>query len=366
MPREPNFLGETVTPITMSEDSESNLRTGRQIYEFVSRTALNRSSISDLQSFILAGVQADPVAKIPFPIEDTSERLLVDGSLAYNIENGEWINDITSMKLKRMKEGGESKDIDALPELESGIFTTLVRDKIKGEPRHKFRLLYELENELWTITLQKFEDGKWMRANQSDAEDGEITVDASKDQIFAFENGRGLLYWAQRVFFRLEEIQSTTKFMTEKDMLQRIIFGYVGDKDKAKAALTGPDPNIFMPGGVRVQTATGSAVIDSLLTQSDKLENFWRKAMKDTIAADDSAESGVARRLKMMPMLQFIRVTRRQLELIYGSFNVKLTFDKVRVQTIDERAAEYNLLKQMRADGVIKDDEFERAAKDLA
>ena len=365
MPREPNFLAETVTPITMNEDSESFLRTGRQIYEFVSRTALNRSSISDLQSFILAGVQADPVSKMPFPIEDTSERLLVDGSLAYNIENDEWIDDITSMKLKRMKEGGESKDIDALPELESGMFTTLVLDKIKNEPRHKFRMLYELENEVWTITLQKFENGVWVRASQSDAEGGNITVDAPKDQIFAFENGRGLLYWAQRVFFRLEEIQSTTKFMTEKNMLQRLIFGYVGDKEKARDALEGIDQNIFLPGGVRVQTATGSAVIDSLLRQDDKLNIYWRKMLKDTIAADDSAESGVARRLKMTPMLQFVRVTREQLRLIYGGFGVALTFDKLQVQTIEERTAEYNLLKQKRADGVITDEEFKALAKEI-
>lgn len=363
MPREMNALAETVTAITMNEDSESLLRTGRQIYEFVSRTALNRSSISDLQSFILAGVQADPVSKMPFPIEDTSERLLVDGSLAYNIENDEWIDDITSMKLKRVKGGDASQDVDALPELESGTFTTLVLDKITNEPRHKFRMLYELEGETWTITLQEFVDGEWITAKK--AKDDETTVEASKDQIFAFENGRGLLYWAQRVFFRLEEIQSTTKFMTSQRMLKQMIFGYAGDIDKAKAALGGPDPTIFLPRGTTVQTATGSGIIDSLLKQGDKLEDYWRKAMKDTIAADDSAESGVARRLKMMPMLQFVRVTRRQLELIYGGFGVKLTFDKVRVQTVDERAAEYNLLKQMRLDGVITDDEFNRAAKDL-
>ena len=84
------------------------------------------------------------------------------------------------------------------------------------------------------------------------------------------------------------------------------------------------------------------------------------------VASDDQGESGVARRLKMMPVLQFVRNTRSKIQTIYdANGGIVIEFDKVQVATIDERSKEYELLKQARTDGAITPDEFNEKVSNL-
>lgn len=343
MPKQFNPLSEHVLSV---EDHEYEIITGREIFEQMSYTGLNRTPIMKLMSFITAGIVIEG-SPPPFDVVETAERLLVDGSFAVFItsqfateDNGDFIEDVCHV--------------------EPGLIYQMLRDK--GDERGRLlkdtRRVYKLEGATWEI---------WDEENRNNTGWTKVAdvAECPAEFILPYENGCGLLYPVQNLYHRLEELQCTIRGQSTSDALRTIISGFVGNLDSVEAAFMSGRKVLNIPGNVTVTRLRSTEAVSQLLEESHDLERKYDEGVNDYLAAEDTVESGVARRLKMSPMLQFVKNQRARLVDIFDPFSVVLNFDKVQVQTVDERTAEYNLLKLMRDDGVIDDTEFKARSLDL-
>jgi hypothetical protein len=124
--------------------------------------------------------------------------------------------------------------------------------------------------------------------------------------------------------------------------------------DTATSALNDSDKKILkVPKKVEVYFPTSTAVIDQLETNFQRLVGlyFWRVNM---VRMDDSSEaSGVARRLIMAPMLNYIDATRAKVEQIYKHYGVDINFDRIVTMTAEERETEIRIIDMLYEKGVL-------------
>jgi len=310
--------------------------TGREIYTELSYTGLNKSPIVKLQAFILAGLVE--TGNPPWPVPEMSERLLVDGTVVWYEPEG-FIYDIYDATRNRI--------------------LARIRDE-DGKIIHDKRRRFERVGEKWSITDEDYKDGKWVvHRNYGDIPD-DPTI------ILVHPNNLGLLFPVQNIYHRLEEIQKILRAESTGAKRKSIISGFAGDVKQLDEAMRSDRSVINIPGNVTVTHPAATAIVTQLLEEKNDLLIQYNENTMNYISGEGSEMSGVSRRLMMAPMLQFVKGMRKQLREIYERYVVTLEFDKVQVQTIDERQAQYNMLKLMRDDQVITREEFKERAIELA
>ena len=84
--------------VIRDETGPFSLMSGRQMFEQVSYTGINRSPVVKLRSFIEAGLVTEPDPHTaPFDVADICERLLVDGTVVWYKPVG-FLADVVSVK----------------------------------------------------------------------------------------------------------------------------------------------------------------------------------------------------------------------------------------------------------------------------
>lgn len=340
-----NPLSEHAFQVDASEPNAFPVQLGREIFDELSQTALNFIPVNKLLAFISAGMSFKGDA--PFDPGDIAERLLVDGSIAYLHNNEEFLPDILKMTAKKKV---AIEFIQALrpnddPE-KPRIF----------DQRRKWTI--DKEGKIWTAVNQKLDGEEW-----KDVANTSSTTKA--EDMFTWPNRLGILYPPQHLYHRLEEIEETVRFQTGKSAMSMIVAGYVGDITQAQKEFESDSAVKFVPGDVTVSRVHATEAVTHLLANMIELLEKYREATFDFVARDNAPESGTARRLFMAPMLQFVKVQRKMIDDIFKPFEVTFEFDKVQVTTVDERQAEFTLLKDLKDSDVLTPEAFKTKALDL-
>ena len=343
MPRELNFMNETVIPIGKDTDIPWEKVSGREIYNLDSITSLNKTPVKVLGSFVQGGatVEGEP---IPFTLPDLVENLLVDGTIA--ILTTETPTGTKNVFLKNIIVATETHVVQQLPR-----FT---RD---GKRVHR---VYKLEGTRWVWT----DVVNW-------GTDKETPIDQSTNGIAAenlrvYINGNGILYDAQFTYRRLEEIERKVR-RSSNSAVTMIITGYVGFMEglfNAIRPVEGDEGVISLPTGVDAEFPKTTAVVDQLHRDFALLLPLYFKTT-NLMEVDDSTDlSGKALKILMQQTLEFITLTRKLVEDIYTNWGIQVQFESLPLLDATEKMAELTFLRELRDDKVITVTQYKhRAAK---
>jgi hypothetical protein len=326
-----NGAGVPLSYIKGQDGGEFPIMLGRDIFNHVSDTGLARSPVDDLVSYTLGGLRVEGVP--PIAVEEMCYALVVDGSAvivgpntgaAYLWSDTYCPNENTIHRYVRNGEGclelvAPNGDMDAIYSVP--VFT------------------------YWT----KGENG-WQETIETRNQSGQVEVkqggNVPAEALQAIPNGRGNLYWAQRVWMRMEELKRDWRASMTGAALKMFLFANNTDQDSLSEAVYSSTTLVNIPdSGGRLDRPVSTAPSDSMRTEYEQLREDWFAAL-NTIE-QDGANRPVAedRILRMKATTQFVRRVRSLLEFIYAPFGVTLSFDRLIVQTADERLKEAELIQ---------------------
>ena len=350
---------------------------GREIYKLDSISGLNRSPIDTLEAFILQGALYKPDP--PFDDDELVRRHLVDGR--YALIDVERMPERFRGEAGKLGSGeaGKAEPVGAVedpaPKVRYQFLDGLVLDEEQTPfSRRRFaqRFWGEVPGRSGLALIERDfirqADGRWLvRDFELDHRDkplDQAEIGADELRVFAF--GDGVLKPAQKGFRRLEEIFVSLRKLQTGVNSKTIVTGYLGNIGQAKQALNDPESDtINFPLASGVNRVASTAAVDQLVRELEALLPRYLQSVHivDTSHLDRTAT--VSRRLLMLPMLNFVEKARRELQLVFSEFGVTAGFERIRVDGIEERIRQYELLKLMRDDSVITPVEFQTESKSL-
>jgi hypothetical protein len=307
---------------------EYPIQIGRDIFNAVSLTGLNRSPVDDLVSYTLGGlrVAGDPV----LPVETMAYAFVVDGSAVivgaetgapYLMENAYCPDENTIIQYHRDKHGC----LKLVAECED-------MERVHAEP---LTSVWRLTAAGWVETVFEY--------TQSEIKVS-TGVTKKKNELTAIPNGRGILYWAQHVWHRLEELRGQWREVLMGAGKTILSGDGVGDEDSVRQAANSAKRLMAFPGQVQVDRVTSTAEADMLNSEYASLKEDWLAALN--AMEQDTPNRPVAsdRELRMAAMLQFVRRVRGKLTEFYEPYGVTLTFDRLVVTSPDDRIKEMDII----------------------
>ena len=310
-------------------------RTGREIYDEQMISGMNKMPVSTLISFIIGGTQFE---NPPFDIEELAEYLLIEGSvLIVDNEIQEGVCSATNIEV-----------VQDLPVTDpvTGSVITRVYTRTIGE---------------WTVVDYVF-------YGMSDRQK-QISINAAPDKsVYVYPNGTGVLFPVQKQLWRIERIyQVMEKQTTGQGLLKKLISGYLGDINQIRVATADDDISVYgVPGGdVKGIDLATEVIINNQIAQLDRLEPVYLRNVHVIGTVDASNISGISRTIYMTPMTTFVEKVRGWITEICAQFNYTPVFERLPLQGIDERKAEFELLKELRDAQVISQAEFTAKAREL-
>lgn len=347
--------------VTFGGAKERARTSGRNVYESLTRTNLNRTPIGTLQAHILKGALLLPEDETPFMTpKELSEALLVDGSMVLLGDGVDFIlleDTIVFSKwlaIQVIKEKGDNSIVR--------VFST-----VNGEG----------EDVAWKITTYSgFNLNK--KFKKSNTEKLEKYINGLPEQnimeemivpfetIYIWENGRGVIFWNQRMFFRLEDIDLSIGVQTKADNIKTIMSGFQGDTDQLHAewARSG---SLFAVPGDRVTTVqlANSGMVGELSKQFYNKKKDYYEAVRVIHFSDAFNMSGTARRVLLTHMIHHIDFIQKQMKDIYADFGFKIKFDVGVFLELQERLDEYEFLIKLFNNDDIDKAEFDIRVKKL-
>ena len=355
-----NFKYINVTPF--GGKAERKKTTGRNIYDLISWTDLNRSPIETLQSHILRGTTLLPEDETPFMSpKELSETLLVDGSMVLY---------------------GDGVDYDLLED--TIVYTKwLATQVLKMNGRQSIVRVFEIvspeegqERINWSIrtysgfNLNKKYTKKKMAKYISSLPDDQIVDGESYivpfEAIYIWENGRGILFYNQKMFLSLEGLEHSIDDQTKSDNTKTIISGYQGSSEQLKREFKEAGKLLQIPGeGVKVIELADSGMVAVLTDRFYKKKKDFLETCRVIHMADAFNMAGLARRLLMTHMLHHIDEIQEMMVEIYADFGMTMSFDQSVLMDIDEKFKELEFLDKQRERGNIDDAEYEKRSRKL-
>jgi hypothetical protein len=297
------------------------------------------------QSYVENGFRYEGDQPLPVKLHNLTEALIVDGTIVILLSQAGGPGEI----LKGIHPGASQEFVVQ----DTGMRQRLTKKSITREWTRKGSVWH------W----KDYTDyGTDMKAIVAESNSG------ISDQLFiVYENGPGLFYKPQFLFRRLEEIEEDTRAITRKLKIM-IVAGYTGQDLNKTTNTLGDERNKILqfPQKVDVYYPTSTAAVDQLQTNHERLiALFWKNV--HMVELDDSSQaSGVARRLVMKPMLNYVTQIRDSVTEIFEMFGVKeYSFDRIVTSTVQERRDELALLMELRNANVIDQPTFELKASQL-
>lgn len=349
MPESIGILDTVATPAY--KESDYKVVTGRQIYEEISLTGINRSVICSLCAFITGEADMKLTGESVWPMippDKLAEYFLVDGSFALRL-----------ISEKEMKADEKLDDpyefLTDLKEVHRRLVTQQLRDpddKLTDVTR-----VWQQTNTNWLVRDVKnygLENEQILATNHYPLE-----------MFLPYPNGFGVLYWNQFTYRRIEEIEQSIRQQTGKAALSLILTGYMGDIKQAQQAFATGSEIVHIPGNPTVTRVASTSTADQLMRSGDKLMLLFLKNTHQVEISETATLSGVARRLAMTPMLHYIRMVQRQIQDVYETLGYELSLRGINIMTPEERGAELDFLKRGRDENHLNEEEYRTAAKAL-
>lgn len=326
---------------------------GLDLFNHRSLTGLSRSPLEDLASFVTGGI-AD-VDVVPEPVEATL-RLLNSGSVVV-------FNPKTSPRFLDYAYAPNAETfIDYLPGDDGCIELELVKENMDKVWSTAGNIRYRLEGQSWK---PEYIDAKGKVLKDPPREVRLAMKPIPAGDVLVIPNGRGVLYWAQDIYWRLEEIAATERRIMTGSNLLPIISGNIGGSSEVQTAFMTAKNAIILPGVISIDRVVSNAVMQMLMDWFNDRRTDWYAAMN--VVEQDTPNRPVAsdRQLRMLAMHLFTKRTRRVLEKLYTGLGVGIQLAPVSMLSIEERMKMLELLNQLLASDTIDQAYFDNAAKML-
>ena len=340
-PRDYVFAGQ---PLSGPETVGSYpILSGREIYDLHTITGLNRSPIGKLSAYVLAGETVEGVVNAPLVNIKPStivNHLLVDGSFAIFL--GSFLKDIVYIN-------------------ESLVITNIRNDE--GLVADGYRRMYMKFDNAIIVVDQELVNSEWKTVDEFEYTSGTMGYKDVDEMFLIYPNDRGLLYYNQKTFFRLEEIERTIKNETDDSSLSTVISGnYTGNMAQAQTAFDKASRSrkkkIWLPGDINVHNIFNGDAVDKMIMESAGLLILYREAMFDYISPETVAMSGISRRLAMLPTIQYTSIIRKQVTELYLEHGVVIEFETFSLIDSTEKEIELRNIEFAYEKGAITDDEY--------
>ena len=349
MPQERTLADSILTPAY--KEREFKIVPGREIYNEMSLTAINRSVIESLTAFITGEASLDKKGGTMWPEippDDMCNYFLVDGSFALR-----FISDAEMAKNEKLDHQYEF--LKDLVEVHRRLVVQKGRDK-EGKLTDEMRV--------WQMTAKD-----WVvRDIKNYGQEGEQVMATNRyplDAFLPYPNHQGILFWNQYTYRRIEEIEQSIRTQTGKASLSIILTGYMGDIKQARDAFANPGEVIHLPGNPTVTKVTSTGTVDQLTSNGDKFMRLFLKNTHQIEISETANISGVARRLAMTPMLHYIKLVQRQITEVYEKLGYEIGLHGLRITTPEERAAELDFLDRGLREKHLDPDQYETMARSL-
>lgn len=338
-------LAESIPQPVLSADQEYAPISGRRIFEQLSITGLNRAPIETLTAFITADSQMNQKGATIWPevpLAEVCEHILVDGSFAMR-----YTDDLKADKaylfLRDCLEIHRLKIVQRLRD-EADYLTNIHRVYEKGEKN-------------WTISDTK---GYGSQSPQT------INTETYPlEAVIAYPYGKGLLWWNQKTFRRLEEIQESIRANTGPASLSLIVTGYTGDWKRAHDTFTQGAKVIGIPGNADVHRVAANNTTQDLLSNNSQLSPTYIENMHMVNVSETLAISGKSRIIAMKPMLNYVTTIRTVLDEVYAMLGYEISWGGLDVTDTGEKVAELDFLKRGYDERILDESEYRQKARAL-
>ena len=340
MPRELNFMNEKLMVGGNYEISWPR-KTGREIYNSRTISGLNKIPIIIHSSYILGNARVDDEDEPPLDLQQLTESLIIDGTIV----------------ILKPDVNEEDKEPEFLTDIITALPDLVVQKQPANEDGYPVMRVWKKEGEKWAW-IDYIHYGT---VGEASIDDGEI----KGDRLYIFINGIGVLAPAYDTLYRLEEIRLRIRTFSNRAVMM-VVSGFTGDMKQTEDAVKDEDATtLFIPRAAAVDFMGTTAAVDQFLRDSDALLPLYWKLTRLIEVGDSLNVSGVARRLIMQPMLYYIQSNMKKVKKIYSDWGYEITFDTIPILSIDERRAEFELLKSMRDSGSIDQEDFDRRVEKL-
>ena len=335
-------------PVGRDETDLGERKSSREIFDQKSVTSLNDIPVVTHKAFITAGSQTIDDKDLPIPLDTLVEAVIVDGTVV-------------------IRQIPDAEEGDPKAVILTGIIPPTTNKEVIQDTGLMVPVTKEPITRVWTKDLKAWQWKdyvKWITGKPEEI--AKSTTGIPEGLFHVYLNGPGLFWKPQFTYGRLEEIERNTKAITDKTKLA-IISGYTGALNQTRESFNDPDNQyVGVPNAVSVDFPANTSAVDQLNTDFERLLKLFLKDVRTVEIDDTSQSSGVARRLALLPELSYTMEVRHDVKEIYALLGVsKFEFDTILTSTIQERQAEYELLKELRRDGVIDEDKFKKRSGNL-
>lgn len=182
--------------------------------------------------------------------------------------------------------------------------------------------------------------------------------------VVLYENGKGILFRAQKTLWRMEVIADNIAGNTGRDALAWFMVGLVGSENDLDAQIKAGNKFLGTMDGIKPISASDQTLTQRLM---DELAIWWprfQEATFDFKVEEQSNISGKARILGMLSFLGAVAETQKHLVRIYHRMGVDLKVGKLRVTDAKDDLLQWQMLNEQHNAGVYDDDEFVKLARD--
>lgn len=287
---------------------------GDDVFTMRSETGQNRSPIDDLKSYILGAMNQGEHFTDP---DKLTEKLLTSGSVVI-------VDPATPAQRYHpyVYAPSETEWIAYLTDEHGCLHLECLDDNMDRVYSKHGNIRYRLTGNEWIP--------EWL-----DSHGKAIAPPADKEptafpatKLLVIPNGRGVLYWAQDILHRMEEIAETERRVMSGSNLLPIISGDIGSQSLASQAFSNAKNAIFFPGMITVDRVVSDAVVNQLKVWYDGRKEDWLASL-NVLASDAQASRPVAsdRAMRMQAMVRYVTRIRGKLQSIYAQFAQTIEFE---------------------------------------
>ena len=329
----------------LSPDQQYTEVSGRKIFEELSITGLNRAPIETLTAFITADSEMNQKGATVWPevpLADVCQQILVDGSFAMRY-TGDEKADKPYLFLRDCLEIHRYKIVQRLRD-EADHLTDIHRVYEKGEKS-------------WTVRDVKGYGSQYPQTINTET--------YPLEAVLAYPYGKGLLYYNQKTFRRLEEIQESIRANTGPAALSLIVTGYTGDWKRAHDTFTTGARVIGIPGNADVHRVASNNTTSDLLANDAQLLPTYLENMHLVKVSETAQISGKSRIIAMKPMLNYVQTIRTVLDEVYAMLGYEITWGGLDVTDTAEKVAELDFLKRGYDERILSEQEYRQKSRAL-
>jgi hypothetical protein len=292
-----------------------DFHSGREIYSDEGITGLNHIPVNELAGYALAGAEFSGEENLPCAPEEVVTGTLIEGT---------WLD---AQGVIQQNIIGAARDW-VLQYIQSDDLTTetVIRKWQNGGAR-------------WSIT----DYAEYGTANQRVVGKPGSAPSSRIRYHFNALSPTGVLYPERKGYARIEEVAWLIREAQRGPGAKTAIGGYVRNRHMVEQDLMSDQPYFFTGSDQPLDRMTSTAVVDQLISEANRLEPRYYKAVYIVDTSNPvQRPSGADRGLVLGPMFRYVAYVRKQVDAILKLYGASWTTDPLPSDTVAETAPTSN------------------------